>query len=372
MAGHSKWKQIKRAKAITDQKRGAQFTKLGREITMAARQGGGDPAGNARLRLALLKAKEGNMPSEIVDRAIKKAIGDGDDLDFDEVVYEGYGPGGTAVMVEAVTDNRNRTVAEVRTAFGKGGGNMGESGSVGWMFTTRGVISLTLPPEADADEVALLAIDAGADDFAVEEDAVSVYTKPEDFENVRKLEEAVSPATGRRRTGAFHHRAARGEEALQTLRMLERLEDLDDVQRVFSNADFPEAALEAFNLNGLTRCLTSHRHRHRPRLRVCGWGVITDGARAATWRPASSSLAPPTHRAAPADDQPRHRRVDRRARGVRAGGRRPLCRLDQRGVGAGDRAGAAAALPRRRRPASSAALRAGRRQSRRVGLRPER
>src|SRR5215212_7104681 len=191
MAGHSKWKQIKRAKAITDAKRGAQFTKLGREITMAVRQGGGDPNGNARLRLALLKAKEGNMPSDIVDRAIKKAVGGDEAANLDEVLYEGYGPGGTAVMVEAVTDNRNRTVAEIRTAFGKGGGSMGESGSVGWMFTTRGVISLTLDAKADPDEVALLAIDAGADDFAVEEDAVSVYTKPEDLETVRDALEAA-------------------------------------------------------------------------------------------------------------------------------------------------------------------------------------
>jgi YebC/PmpR family DNA-binding regulatory protein len=249
MAGHSKWKQIKRAKAITDQKRGAQFTKLGREITMAARQGGGDPNGNARLRLALLKAKEGNMPSEIVDRALKKAAGDNDGANLDEVLYEGYGPGGTAVMVEAVTDNRNRTVAEIRTAFGKGGGSMGESGSVGWMFTTRGVISLTLDAKADPDEVALLAIDAGAEDFANEEESLSVYTKPEDLETVRDALEAagyVSDSADVERVPSTTVQLEE-KEALQTLRMLERLEDVDDVQRVFSNADFPEAALEAFN-----------------------------------------------------------------------------------------------------------------------------
>jgi YebC/PmpR family DNA-binding regulatory protein len=249
MAGHSKWKQIKRAKAITDAKRGAQFTKLGREITMAARQGGGDPNGNARLRLALLKAKEGNMPSDIVERAINKAVGDNDTSNLDEVVYEGYGPGGTAVMVEAVTDNRNRTVAEIRNAFGKGGGSMGESGSVGWMFSTRGVISLTLDAKADPDEVALLAIDAGAEDFTTEEESLSVYTKPEDLENVRKaLEEAglgIDSADVERVPSTTVQ--LEEKEALQTLRMLERLEDVDDVQRVFSNADFPEAALEAFN-----------------------------------------------------------------------------------------------------------------------------
>jgi YebC/PmpR family DNA-binding regulatory protein len=249
MAGHSKWKQIKRQKAVTDQKRGAQFTKLGREITMAAKQGGGDPNGNARLRLALLKAKEGNMPTDIIERAINKAVGDSDTSNLDEVVYEGYGPGGTAVMVEAVTDNRNRTVAEIRNAFGKGGGNLGESGSVGWMFSTRGVISLTLPPKADADEVALLAIDAGAEDFTAEEDSLSLYTKPEDLENVRKaLEDAGynSDSADVERVPSTTVQLEE-KEALQTLRMLERLEDLDDVQRVFSNADFPEEALAAFN-----------------------------------------------------------------------------------------------------------------------------
>ena len=249
MAGHSKWKQIKRQKAVNDGRRGAQFTKLGREITMAAKQGGGDPNGNSRLRLALLKAKEGNMPSDIIERAIKKAVGGDDSASLDEVVYEGYGPGGTAVMVEAVTDNRNRTVAEIRNAFGKGGGSMGESGSVGWMFSTRGVISLTLDAKADPDEIALLAIDAGAEDFTTEEESLSVYTKPEDLEAVRNaLEEAgfASDSADVERVPSTTVQLEE-KEALQTLRMLERLEDLDDVQRVFSNADFPEAALEAFN-----------------------------------------------------------------------------------------------------------------------------
>src|SRR3970040_1153662 len=152
MAGHSKWKQIKRQKAVVDAKRGALFTKLGRDITMAAKAGGPDPAGNASLRLALLKARDSNMPADIVERAIAKAVGGGDESQLDEIVYEGYGPGGTAVMIEAVTDNRNRTVAEVRNAFGRGGGNLGETGSVAWGFTTRGELTRNLKPGADPHE----------------------------------------------------------------------------------------------------------------------------------------------------------------------------------------------------------------------------
>jgi YebC/PmpR family DNA-binding regulatory protein len=249
MAGHSKWKQIKRQKAVTDQKRGAQFTKLGREITMAAKQGGGDPVGNARLRLAILKAKEGNMPTDIIERAINKAVGDSDTSNLDEVVYEGYGPGGTAVMVEAVTDNRNRTVAEIRNAFGKGGGNLGESGSVGWLFSTRGVISLPLPPKADTDEVALVAIDAGADDFVVEDEGLSVYTKPEELESVRRalIDAGFEPDSAETARVPSTTVQLEEKDAVQTLRLLDRLEDLDDVQRVFSNADFPEEVLEAYN-----------------------------------------------------------------------------------------------------------------------------
>ena len=246
MAGHSKWKQIKRQKAVVDQRRGAQFTKLGREITMAARVGGGDPAGNARLRLAILKAKEGNMPADIVERAINKAVGETDASQLDEVVYEGYGPGGTAVMVEAVTDNRNRTVAEVRSAFGKGGGNMGESGSVGWMFSTRGVI--TLDAKGDPDELELQAIEAGAEDILLEDDQLSVYTRPEDLESVRKaLEDAgLAPTSAEIARVPSTTVPLDQKDGLQTLKLLDRLEDLDDVQRVFSNAEFSDEVLAAY------------------------------------------------------------------------------------------------------------------------------
>jgi YebC/PmpR family DNA-binding regulatory protein len=249
MAGHSKWKQIKRQKAVVDAKRGALFTKLGRDITMAARAGGADPSGNASLRLALLKAKESNMPADIVERAIAKAVGDTDASQLNEIVYEGYGPGGTAVMIEAVTDNRNRTVADIRNVFTRGGGNLGESGSVAWQFNTRGVISLDLGNGDDGEEVALVAIDAGAEDFSVDEDSVSIYTKPEDLMAVRQslVDAGHEPsAADIERVPAVTVTLAE-KEALQTLRLLDRLEDLDDVQRVYSNADFPDAVLASYS-----------------------------------------------------------------------------------------------------------------------------
>jgi YebC/PmpR family DNA-binding regulatory protein len=249
MAGHSKWKQIKRQKAVVDAKRGAQFTKLGREITMAAKAGGGDPAGNARLRLAILKAREGNMPMDIIDRAISKAVGGGEATQLDEIVYEGYGPGGTAVMVEAVTDNRNRTVAEVRNAFGRGGGNLGETGSVAWVFTTRGELTLSLAPDRSEDDIALVAIDAGAEDFAVEDGIMTVYTKPEDLEIVRKslIDAGIEPESADVARVPNTMVMLDTKDALQALRMLDRLEDLDDVQKVYSNADFPEEALATYS-----------------------------------------------------------------------------------------------------------------------------
>jgi YebC/PmpR family DNA-binding regulatory protein len=249
MAGHSKWKQIKRQKAVVDAKRGAQFTKLGREITMAARAGGGDPDANARLRLAILKARESNMPMDIIERAISKATGDVEASQVDEVVYEGYGPGGIGVLIEAMTDNRNRTVSEVRAVFGKNGGNLGESGSVAWQFTTRGVLTLNLNGAEDADEVALMAIDAGAEDFVADEDSLAIYTKPDEVENVRRalVEAGHEPDSVEIEKVPNQTVPLEDKEALQTLRLLDRLEDLDDVQRVYSNADFPDEVLAAYN-----------------------------------------------------------------------------------------------------------------------------
>ena len=249
MAGHSKWKQIKRAKAVTDSKRAAVFTKLGREVSMAAKAGGGDPDGNARLRLAILKAKEGNMPADIINRAIDKAVNGSENANMDEIVYEGYGPGGTAVMVEAVTDNRNRTASEIRNAFGKGGGNLAELGSVAWVFTTRGVITVNLDSKRDPDEVTLAAIDAGADDVAIEEDSVAIYTKPEELDIVRKalVDNGLEPDSVEMARVPNNTVSLGEKEALQTLKLLDRLEDLDDVQKVYSNADFPEEILEEYN-----------------------------------------------------------------------------------------------------------------------------
>jgi YebC/PmpR family DNA-binding regulatory protein len=248
MAGHSKWKQIKRQKAVTDARRSAQFTKYGREITQAVKMGGGDPDGNARLRLAILKAREGNMPMEIINRAIDKAVNGTDVSQMDEIVYEGYGPGGTAVLIEAITDNRNRTVAEVRNVLGRGGGTLGESGSVAWVFSTRGTLTLAPAKGADPDEIALQAIDAGAEDFEVDDGVMSVYTKPEDLEDVRKalIDSGIEVTSAEIERVPGNTVLLEEKDALQTLRLLDRLEDLDDVQKVYSNADFPEAALAAY------------------------------------------------------------------------------------------------------------------------------
>jgi YebC/PmpR family DNA-binding regulatory protein len=248
MAGHSKWKQIKRQKGVADARRGALFTKLGREITMAVRQGGGpDPDGNPRLRLAILKARENNMPNDIIDRAISKATGAGDASQLEEIVYEGYAPGGAAVLVEVMTDNRNRTVGEVRNVFNRAGGNLGEAGSVAWVFNTRGVVTVSVDG-ADADDVALAAVDAGAEDFELDEESVSIYTKPEDLETVRRALEEGGVAVASSEVARVPTTTVQLDEkdAISTLRLLERLEDLDDVQKVYSNADFPDNVLAGF------------------------------------------------------------------------------------------------------------------------------
>jgi YebC/PmpR family DNA-binding regulatory protein len=248
MAGHSKWKQIKRQKGVADARRGALFTKLGREITMAVRQGGGpDPDGNPRLRLAILKARENNMPNDIIDRAISKATGAGDASQLEEIVYEGYAPGGAAVLVEVMTDNRNRTVGEVRNVFNRAGGNLGEAGSVAWVFNTRGVVTVSADG-ADADDIALAAVDAGAEDFELDEESVSIYTRPEDLETVRRALEEGGVAVASSEVARVPTTTVQLDEkdAISTLRLLERLEDLDDVQKVYSNADFPDNVLAGF------------------------------------------------------------------------------------------------------------------------------
>jgi len=247
MSGHSKWAQIKRQKGVTDTRRGQLFTKLGREITVVARQGGPDPAANFRLRLAVQRARDNNMPADNIDRAIKRGAGGADAAALSEVTYEGYGVGGAAILVETLTDNRNRTVADVRATFARAGGSLGEAGCVSWLFESRGVVTVPIHDQP-GDDLALLAIDAGAEDVKVEDDAVEVYTRPAELENVRRsLEEAGVTVASAEIAMVPKSTLGLGEkEALQTLRLLDRLEELDDVQRVYSNADFPDSALAAY------------------------------------------------------------------------------------------------------------------------------
>ena len=241
MSGHSKWSQIKRQKGANDVKRGAIFTKMGREIAVAARQGGGDPDANFRLRLAIEKARAANMPADTIKRAIDKATGGGEAEQFEEIVYEGYGPGGVAVLVEAATDNRNRTAADIRSVFSKAGGQLAGSGAVAWQFEPRGIVTIARDG-VDPDEVALTAIDAGADDVDTETDPLEIYTTPGDLEAVRRVLEAAGyPIESAESTMiAKQHVALDPAKARQNLRLVEVLEDLDDVQRVTANFDIPE------------------------------------------------------------------------------------------------------------------------------------
>jgi YebC/PmpR family DNA-binding regulatory protein len=247
MSGHSKWSQIKRQKGVADARRGQLFTKLAREITVAARQGGADVNTNFRLRLAVQKARESNMPADNIERAAKRGAGESDAAVLEEVTYEGYGPGGTAILIQAVTDNRNRTVADLRRVLTRGAGSLGEAGSVAWNFESRGVITIDAS-KADSDELALQAIDAGAEDVKLEDDVVEVYTRPEDMEGVkRSLEDAGLAISSAEVSMVPKTVVELGEkDAHSALRLLERIEELDDVQRVFSNADFSEQALETY------------------------------------------------------------------------------------------------------------------------------
>jgi YebC/PmpR family DNA-binding regulatory protein len=241
MSGHSKWSQIKRQKGANDVKRGAIFTKMGREIALTARAGGGDPDGNFRLRLAIEKARSVNMPQDNIKRAIDKATGAGDGAVFEEIVYEGYGPGGIAVLVETQTDNKNRTAADVRSMFTKSGGQLAGAGAVAWQFEPRGLI--TISGAKDADEVTLAAIDAGADDVdATDPDRIEVYTNPGDLRAVRQaLEDAGVPVESAESAMIAKNTVELDSaKARQALRLVELLEDLDDVQRVTANFDIPE------------------------------------------------------------------------------------------------------------------------------------
>jgi YebC/PmpR family DNA-binding regulatory protein len=244
MSGHSKWSTIKRQKGANDAKRGALFTKLGKEISIAARAGGGDLEANYRLRLAVDKARVANMPLDNIKRAIDRAVG-GDKADeFEEIVYEGYGPGGVALLVETATDNRNRTAADVRSMFSKAGGQLAGQGSVAWQFEVRGLISLERDG-IDPDDVALLAIDAGAIDVDTESDPIEIATEPGDLMQVQTaLEEAgVKVASAELTMVAKTPIEVDVDKARANLRLIEALEDSDDVQRVTANFDLPDEIL---------------------------------------------------------------------------------------------------------------------------------
>jgi YebC/PmpR family DNA-binding regulatory protein len=249
MSGHSKWSTIKHKKAALDAKKGVIFTKLAREITVAAREGGPDPEINYRLRLTIDKARQNNMPHDNVERAIKKGTGTGGEASaFDEAVYEGYGPGGAAILIKALTDNRNRTASEVRAAFSRGGGNMGEAGSVAWIFENKAMVVVERVGQEKAEIIALAAIDAGADDFKVEVDTLEISGPPATLEAINVLvrngglESMNASVTMIPKTTI----ALDPSNAERTLRLLDRFEDLDDIQQVFTNADFPEEALDRY------------------------------------------------------------------------------------------------------------------------------
>ena len=246
MSGHSKWSSIKHKKAATDAKKGQAFTKIARDITMAARNGDPNPEMNPSLRLAIQKAKQANMPNDNVKRAIDRATGGGDADLLQEVQYEGYGPGGAAVIVQVITDNKNRTVADLRMAFSRNGGTLADNGAVSWQFDNRGVISVDTT-KADPDEVQLAAIEAGALDVDVSDGMVEVYTEPGDLHTIRAvLEEAKFVIDSAEVAKVPQNKVHLDEKhALTALKLFDWLEDLDDVSRVYSNAEIDDAVLEA-------------------------------------------------------------------------------------------------------------------------------
>jgi len=247
MSGHSKWATTKHKKAATDAKRGKIFTKITKEITVAAKLGGGDPDGNPRLRTAVAKAKSVSMPAENIKRAIQKGTGELPGVSYEEITYEGYGPNGVAIIVEVLTDNRNRTVSEIRNIFSKSGGNMGEAGCVSWMFHKKGYI-VVARAKADEEKLMSLALDAGAEDLQTEDDNFVITTPPNDFEKVKKaLEDAGIPLDLAEVTMVPQtYVTIEGEKvAGQMLRLMEAIEDNDDVQNVYANFDIPDEVMNA-------------------------------------------------------------------------------------------------------------------------------
>lgn len=246
MAGHSKWANIKHRKAKQDALKGKLFTKLGREIYVAARLGGGDPENNPRLKNAIAKAKEANMPMDTINRTIKKALGEVDGVDYEELIYEGYGPGGVAVMMEIMTDNRNRTAAEIRHIFNKYGGSLGEAGCVAWMFNKKGYLLFSRESIPSLDDFMLLALEAGAEDVKEEGDSVEVITAPDDFEKVKTtlMENGYQPESSEITMLPQTTVSLEGEAAEKMLKLMDALEDHDDVQNVYANFDIPEESMK--------------------------------------------------------------------------------------------------------------------------------
>jgi YebC/PmpR family DNA-binding regulatory protein len=242
MAGHSKWANIKHRKGKQDALRGKLFTKIGKEIQVAVKEGGPNPEANSRLRDVIAKAKANNMPMENIQRAIKRATGELKDVTYEEIIYEGYGPNGVAVIVQALTDNRNRTAGDVRHIFEKFGGNLGATGCVSFLFEKKGLIIVEKEEGIDEDSLMMMALDAGAEDFSSEDDAYEITTSPEDFSKVREALEnnGIKLASAEVSMIPSTYVALDGEAAEKFEKLLDRLEENDDVQNVWHNAEFPE------------------------------------------------------------------------------------------------------------------------------------
>lgn len=249
MAGHSKWKNIAHRKGKQDAARGKIFTKLSKEIIIAAKEGGGDPEANAKLRLAIAKAKEQNMPNDNIDRVIKKATGELEGVNYEEIVYEGYGPAGIAVYVEIVTDSRNRAAADMRHLFSKYGGNLGENGCVSWMFDKKGLINLSREDnKIEEDDLMLVALEAGADDMTADDEEFEIITSFESFESVKKTLQDEGLKITRSEISMIPQNtiALTGDDAKKMLILMEKLEENDDVQNVYANFDISEEDMEKY------------------------------------------------------------------------------------------------------------------------------
>ncbi len=246
MSGHSKWANIKHKKGKMDAVRGKITTKIAREITVAVRMGGSDPTGNMKLKLALTKAKANNIPKENIQRAIQKGLGALEGSNYEEMLYEGYGPGGSAVMIEVMTDNRNRTAADVRHIFSKNGGNLGETGCVGWMFKKKSVFVVEKENFANEEELMMLALEAGADDFQVEEDSFEITGEPEVFDEIEKMleENNIESSVAEISMAPDTTVKLEGTDATKMLKLIEALEDHDDVQEVYANYDIDEDLMD--------------------------------------------------------------------------------------------------------------------------------